>query len=547
MAEDRTPHPAPDVDPDRAPDPGTDAGADTGPRLDAGPRPDAGPGPDADPRLDADPCLDAGPGPNAGPDADERPAATEVGRQPRRRRTRRRVLIAAGTATTLAAAVAITVATTGGGTAGPQSGEKATGPGYRVSVRTVGLGGGVSHLVAQVDGTTLPPPSATTARQTSADETAFAVDLLQKLATQSGDRNVLDSPLSADLALSMLELGARGGTRTGIATALHSTDLDAGRQAATWGRLQSELRDSGPHATLQLADSTWAQDGAPIRPQFLAALAQSLGNVAYRADFAGHNAAATAAIDHLVDTETAGRIPQLFAPGSLDASTVLVLVNALHFHAAWDPTLRTTVGTPEPFGEGSPATGTRVTGATNTGATKTVATITGTGTLGVSSTGGVLALSVPYAGDRYEAVAVEPEQETLDRFVRSLTGPALQRIVGSMRAERSTYVMPSLSLSSSELLNPELSAIGMSEAFSTSADLSGILPDASVSAVQQAARLKLDQDGTDAAAATGIGITSSSISAPVAPVRIDRPYLLLLRDRRTGVILMTALVQHPAT
>jgi serpin B len=79
------------------------------------------------------------------------------------------------------------------------------------------------------------------------------------------------------------------------------------------------------------------------------------------------------------------------------------------------------------------------------------------------------------------------------------------------------------------------------------ADLSGILPDTSVSAVQQAVRLKLDQDGTDAAAATGVVALGLSISTPVAPVRIDRPYLLLLRDRRTGVILMTALVQHPAT
>jgi serpin B len=429
----------------------------------------------------------------------------------------------------VAAAVGVVVSSSLGAPAA-RTGPTVQFAGYRVAVRTVPLGGGVTHLVADVHGTALAGPTAGTDRSTATDETAFAVALMQRLAASAGDGNVLDSPLSADIALSMLELGARGSTRTGIADALHSSTLSAGHQAAAWGRLQSELRASGRDADMQLADSTWVQKGVGVQPTYLAELAQSLGDVAYQADFAGNIGAATAAIDHWVDTATDGRIPRLYPPGSLDPSTLLVLVNALHFHAAWPATLEMHDGT-ETFLDGS-------------GSGRSVPTIVGSGEMRLATTNRYVSVAVPYVGGRYQAVAIEPTTESVDNFVRTLTGPSLSGLLSSLRPASTSLIMPALSLSSAQSLDQELAAMGMGQALSPSADFSGILPGASVSTVRQDARLRVDRYGTDAAAATGIGM-SFSASTVRHLVTINRPYVLLLRDTRTGTILMTSVVHHP--
>jgi serpin B len=402
-----------------------------------------------------------------------------------------------------------------------------------VSRQPAGLG--AVHLVATVHGRALPVEATTTAGTLARDETSFALALTKQLAGGTAT-NVVDSPLSADMALSMLELGASGATRAGIAKALSSATLSAAEQATGWAQLQASLRATPAGDTLNVANSAWLQKGVSFVPAYLAQLAQSFGDDAYQADFARHNRGATAAINAWVSAQTDGRITQLFAPGSLSPATVLVLANALHFKAAWDPSLDMGVQAPERF-------------ATPTGTTITPSIGAQGASLSAVVTKAYTSVAVPYQGGRYQALVVQPDASTLTDFLDGLDATGLDRIVRSLHTSTVNLTMPSLSLSATRSLNQPLAALGMASAFGPSADLSGIAPQAAhVAAVEQADRLIVDKAGTDASAATGVVSSSSAVRAHLdaVTITIKRPYLLLLRDTKTGLILMATAIETPA-
>jgi serpin B len=417
----------------------------------------------------------------------------------------------------------------------PPAGRHQREAGALVTVSTQSAGMGAEHMVATVHGPVLPAAATTTAGTLARDETSFALALTKQLAG-GGTTNVVDSPLSADMALSMLELGARGATQAGIAKTLSSSTLSAAQQATGWAQLQASLRASPTEDTLNVANSAWLQKGVLFVPTYLARLAQSFGDDAYQADFAHHSSQATAAINAWVAKQTDGRITQLFAPGSLSPFTVFVLANALHFKAAWDPTINMGTQTPERFT--TPTGGTTVPAIGETGAMLRAA---------VNKT--YAAVAIPYEGGRYQAIVVQPNAKTLTSYLDGLDAAGLDRVVASLHSSTVDLTMPSLSLSATTSLNDPLSALGMATAFGPAADLSGITTQAAqIATVEQADRLIVDKSGTDASAATGVVGIASAARAPMDPVTItiNRPYLLFLRDAKTGLILMATAVESPA-
>jgi serine protease inhibitor len=466
------------------------------------------------------------------------PPAETLRSRAHRRRTRRRATAGVGAlAVGVAALLVVTTVIPGGPTAGPTRPVAANGPGYRVRVVSRTLPGGGTQLVADVTGRALPAGTAALASATAAAEERFGLALTDRLAA-GGTGNVVDSPLSAAVVLAELELGARGATRTGIATALQSPALTAAGQAGGWGRLLASLAHPPSGVTLHVATSAWLQQGISFTPGYLAALAQSFGDDAYQTDF--RTSQATAAINAWVATQTAGRIKTLFAPGSLDPSTILVLANALHFDAPWSPSLEMSATPSETFtgASGRPTTVPAV-------STEAVAPVRhGTPPVSARVTASYTAVELPYAGGQEEAELIEPA--SLDSFLAGLTATGLDRITTSLRPTDSAVTMPTLSLTDSHPLAKVLSSMGMAQAFGD-ADLQGISPRAgSVSQVQQATRLVVDVHGTDAAAATGVAVSPSSAVADRRPITIDHPYLLLLRDRQSGLVLMSAVIRDPA-
>jgi serpin B len=456
-------------------------------------------------------------------------APRELRRAAHVRSRRRRAIGGATGVVAVAVAAAIVAALTGGGGRAPAR-TAVTGP---VTVRREGIGDGATHLVARVSGPAPAPAAGATVASVAAGETGFAAALTRQLAAADPGSNVVDSPLSASMALAMLDLGARGDTATAVGRALQTAGVSASDVAAAWRVLGPQLLAAGPGVTMQLADSAWLQSGFSFEPTYLAGLGEDFADAAYQADFVHDAAGATAAINAWVARETDGRITRLFASGQLGASTALVLANALHFKAAWADPMRTTT---QPFHSASAPSG-------------RVPAITTTSDLRYRVTGQATVVTVPYAGGRFQAVIVEPAAGTMSALLAGLDSTRLAGLVTGLPAGEVDLTMPSLDLRGDQSLVPALSALGMGVAFTSAADLSGIskVP-LQVSTVEQADALEVDRAGTDAAAATGAGLraTALRVTPRSVAITIDRPYLYLLRDTRTGTVLVSAVIENPA-
>jgi serpin B len=374
----------------------------------------------------------------------------------------------------------------------------------------------------------VPPTDAT---ELATDDQAFAVDLYQQLRTQSG--NLVLSPTSISVALAMLYDGAANGTATEMAEALHFT-LPLDRLNAAFDAMDLALTappaDSNAGAfQLSLANSTWTQQGFPILPSYLDALAVSYGSGVDTVDFAAAPETARAAINSWVSDQTEGEIPTLFPMGSIKANTVLVLADAVYFHGDWA----------SPFlANSAPGTFHALSGDVS------VPIMTGGGATLWSGTGWSAA-ALPYLGETVSMVVVVPDAGTFDSFEQGLTADELTAILAAPSSNGGEVSMPRFKFSLATSLNDTLSALGMPDAFGPAADFSGIdgATDLSVGVVVHQADIAVDEKGTTAAAATGIGVMDSVALQTLA---IDQPFLFFIIHQPTGAILFEGRVVDPS-
>lgn len=457
------------------------------------------------------------------------PSAKDIGRRAALRHRRRRVgLASSGTALGLAAALLIAFVAVP--RTGPQRNERT--PVSLSGIRSVAGPDGSIQLLASARKLSAADPHSVSVLANS--EQAFALDLTRRELSASSGSNVLVSPVSADVDLSMLELGASGQTEQQIAAALRSTSLSSGENAAAWKTLvSSELTGESP-GELTLANSLWIKQLLQVEPAFLHGEAAAFGDETYQVNFALPSA--TNAINAWVDHATAGHISELFTPGELMPTTDVVLASALHLHAAW--------ANPHQF---TSSNGSFVTAG---GQSLSVPTLTASDDrLDFAVSPSYQAVQLPYTNGRFAALIIEPTSGTMTSWLSSLTPNDLSTVVGGLSGGKVNLSMPALDLSGRVLLNTALSAMGMASAFQ-SADLTPMLgatlgSRVAVAQVQQADTLQVNRWGTDAAAATGTSIVPTSASA-VHIIDIDHPYLFLIRDTKSGAILLSSVVNNPA-
>lgn len=402
----------------------------------------------------------------------------------------------------------------------------ATGPGVHVADH---VGSGV-ELVAKTGPRTRPDPGA--AGPVARAEQAFTVALLRHLATSDG-QNTSVSPASLGIALAMLQNGAAGQTRTQISHTLQATGIPVAAQDAGWAALAAGWRDAARAGgfTLQSANSIWVQRGLPMNKKFMADLARYYRTGVWQVDYARHADDAVSAINTWTSQHTHGKIDKLF--DRLDPSTGLVLADAVLFRAAWQ----------DPFDadDTMPGSFTRADGTT---APAKFMTKDGT-SLPASVTSRYAAVQLPYRGGRFAALAIMPRSGSLHDFVDSLTQSALSQLTSGLSRQELSLRMPRFTTSSTLDLVDTLKSLGMTDAFSA-ADFSALSPKPlAVSQVTQRVYLSVAEKGTEAAAATGIGISAGAIAVPKLELNLDHPFLFLIRDTRTGAILFASEVQNP--
>ena len=377
-------------------------------------------------------------------------------------------------------------------------------------------------------------PSNADVPQLATDEASFAFELYRAQVGADATSNVFFSPYSIGVALAMTYAGAGGSTATQIASAMHFT-LPADRLHAAFDAVDLQL-ESRQGIKLNVANSIWAQRTVAFGKPFLDTLAVDYGSEVRGVDFIGASTQATAAIDGWVADQTAGKIQNLFPPGSLDATTRVVLVNAVYFDANWKTTFDSS--------KTAPATFTKLDGSSVTASMMNNTKLNAPVAIAPTYT----AIDLPYAGGQTSMLVVLPTGGQFSSVDAALGGDFLDHIVASLQPQDVALSLPKFTLKGASVsLKSTLQTMGMIDAFSVDkADLSAMVTSERlhVDDVVHQAFVRVDESGTEAAAATGVKTGVNAIEQPLA-INVNHPFFFVLRDIPTKTVLFVGRVMDP--
>ncbi|HEX3781406.1 MAG TPA: serpin family protein [Pseudonocardiaceae bacterium] len=342
------------------------------------------------------------------------------------------------------------------------------------------------------------------------------------------------SPFSVASALGLTATGARGATREELAAVLAGTDTLAD-QAALLAQA-AQLTGAGD-AVLGVSNTLWAREDIPVHPEFAEEL---LGGSAWPggairdAPFRTDSEGARRLINADVADTTRGLIPALVPAGTFGPDTVATLVNALYLKVGWLNRFPDGGTEPRPF---HAADGERE-----------VPTMRLRKRLGYARKNGWQAVFLPAAGG-VEAVVLLPDAPLADAEP-ALETPALTSLLTAARGTRLVELyLPRFRVTSRARLAPALNDLGVRTLFTADADLSGISSEPlRVSDVLHQAVLTIDEQGLEGAAATAVAMRAMAmVSSPEQPivVRVDRPFLFLVRHKSSGALYFMARVVRP--
>lgn len=374
---------------------------------------------------------------------------------------------------------------------------------------------------------------AKSAAEAAADNNALGLDLYKRVA-QSAD-NVFLSPHSIAVALAMTYEGARGDTAAQMSESLRFEASPARLRPAFQALDQAITPAEDAGYELHIANSLWGMQGHSFHTEFLDVLRTSYDAPLHQVDFAEAEAA-RATINDWVAEVTRGKIDELIPPDVIDALTRLVLANAIYFKGDWaskfDP--KATRAMPFKLLQGKPV---------KTPLMHQVATF------GYAETDDAQVLSLPYKGEALSMIVVLPRQDDgLPAIEAKLDAASLQAWTQELGERKVSVFLPRFKVESSFALSNELSALGMKDAFDPDhADLSGMdgTRELYIKEVVHKSFVEVNEEGTEAAAATGVIVGVRSLPAPPPEFRADHPFLFFIRHDATGSVLFIGRLARP--
>lgn len=369
------------------------------------------------------------------------------------------------------------------------------------------------------------------------DETAaaaasneFAVTVLESLSKEPG--NLAFSPFSAWTALTMTSGGAANQTQAEMQAVLHhsSSKGDAVHSAASkWAGRLSHLKG----VELHIANRLWLAPAFSLTSEFNKVTQDHYQAGVERADFAGNQMAAIKLINDWVAGQTAGRIRNLLSPLDVPIDTKLVLTNAVYFNGQWLKPFYPKGTTNLPFTNAD-------------GKTMPTPMMLREDFVPYYEDESLQAIRLAYEGNDSSMVVVLPQK---DRKA-ALDATTLNNVLKGLKNEKTLIRLPRFTVEQKIRMLPMLKALGMKEAFSQTADFSRMSTQEAlmIGNVIHQAFVKVDEKGTEAAAATAVVMTPRG--APPRPVQTkqfiaNRPFLFFIIDNATGGILFLGRVNEP--
>jgi serpin B len=419
----------------------------------------------------------------------------------------------------------------------------------RLSIRKTAIVGVVGTLftgmVQPITTLAADPPNSDQAEIVKGNN-AFAVELYSQLRSQPG--NLFFSPESISTALAMTYAGARGQTATEMAGTMHFT-LPPDKLYLAMSVLLRDRNAAHDGYQLKEADALWGQQGYAFLPDFLNLTSDNYGAAFNQVDFKGATEAARQAINTWVEHQTENKITGLIAPGALDSSTRLVLTNTIYFKGDWQMQFKKNETKEEDL---------------HVSSTQTIKTplMHMTGGFNYYENIAFQVLEIPYKGNDLSMIVFLPKStDGLAGFEQSLTEENIQQWHSQLRRFSEVIVtLPKFTTENQFELGGVLAAMGMKQGFGPEADFTGITSregmqhdgNLYISAVIHKAFVEVNEEGTEAAAVTAIGMApavacggcADSIPPPII-FRADHPFFFLIRDNMSGGILFMGRVTDP--
>ncbi|MFI5381820.1 MAG: serpin family protein [Tepidisphaerales bacterium] len=364
----------------------------------------------------------------------------------------------------------------------------------------------------------------------------FTVEMYRQLA--AGDANAFFSPSSIAQAVAMLREGARGETADEILKALQ---LSPDGIKTAFDPLDRLAAGDNPAILLSNANSAWVEQTFPLRKDFADTLQSRYSAADFNCDFKGKPDVERIRINQWVEKQTHDRIKDLIAPGLIDPAARLILANAIYFKATWQNPFEARATSDQDF---TLADGAKV---------KAKLMSRGNTPGGFYQDEQLQLLDLPYKGGSLAMFIILPRQhDGLAAIEKDLTGKKLDELAAKVKSGSGLVQLPRFKFEVKYELNAALQAIGVRRAFVFGqADLTGVSDstEAKLLYVSQAihkAFVEVNEEGTEAAAATALVLRSGGAPRPPANIfRADHPFLFLIRDTKTGAVLFMGRMSDP--
>lgn len=371
----------------------------------------------------------------------------------------------------------------------------------------------------------------------------FAFNLYKSLGETKS--NIFFSPYSISSALAMVYDGAREETRKEMGDALKFSN-SANNLNESFSLLNRFFLNTSTDVTsdfhLYIANSLWLQTGTQILPQFLDQMAKFYKVAIHRVDFLKQKETARREINQFVREKTMGKIVDLLSPTDIEESTKMVLVSSIYMKAKWKNSFDSAITKMMPF-------------FVNNEKTITASTMNETGSYAYFKSDNFAAVSLPYIHPKENLpdlnflILLPHENFGLVEIQKKMDAEYFKNILSSLEDEEINIFLPKFTFTKSFSLKDVLIKMGMVTAFNSQANFEGIngSRDLQIGQVAHKAFISVNENGTEASAATSVSMNMKSILRPKEPItfRIDHPFLFIIYEKLTGSVLFCGHVVNP--
>jgi serine protease inhibitor len=369
-------------------------------------------------------------------------------------------------------------------------------------------------------------------RKLVAANTRFGFKLFSQVLKEDSGKNVFVSPSSVAIALAMAYNGAGGSTKQAMAKVLDLQGLSLEQINTSNGALKALLENPDEKVQLTIANSLWANKDASFNPEFL----QTSQNF-YKAKVTNLNFGDTGTpgiINNWVNESTGGKINKIV--DKIAPDQMLFLINAIYFKGNWTKEFDKKQTAQYPF---------NLTSGTQTQHLM----MSQTGDYRYLANDQFQAVSLPYGknGQLSFYVFLPLQNSSLKTFSENLDAVKWEKWMTQFKKQEGFIRLPSFRIDYDITLNSALKALGMGEAFSNKADFSGMGKNFTISEVKHKTFVEVNEEGTEAAGTTSVGMVTTSVQEKPQPFRmiVDRPFFCAIRDNQTGSILFMGSIVEP--